>query len=559
MPRLTSLVAPVVLMVACASSPSPAPPSPAPADGTLFVGPRFDVPGGSARAIRVVDGKVAEILAEVPAAGATSSAVVTLPGALALPGLIDAHLHVAWIGKSKEQLDLDGVASIKEVNQRLATFATAHPDVRVLIGNGWDHTRWGGRDAAFPTADDLVTRTVDDRPVVLNRVDGHAVWLNRAAIARVADFFAAPPASSAMRIERDAAGHPTGVIVDPVKAFWDLMLPAETDAELERWLSNGLAACADVGLVEVHDMATSPAELAALQRLAARGALPVRVVVYLDGSETSFAWLAAHPSGPPAVLCPDLMVAGVKLFADGALGSRGAALKDDYSDMHGHRGLPTGLDALRAAAVRAAGLGYPVAIHAIGDLGNEHALTAIEAALAVRPGLRHRVEHAQVLDLADLDRFVAGGIVASMQPTHAVSDMRWAEARVGPERIKGAYAWNTILHRGIALAFGSDAPVERQDPLLGLYAALFRQTAAGDPPGGWRPSEALTWDEALAAFTTGAVFAAPGQGRSGALTIGAPFDVTLVDRDVAATPRELVHAAVLATVRGGDLRSVSPP
>ncbi len=203
-----------------------------------------------------------------------------------------------------------------------------------------------------------------------------------------------------------------------------------------------------------------------------------------------------------------------------------------------------------------------MAIHAIGDLGNEHALAAIEAADSVhressspsRHALVHRVEHAQVLDLKDLDRFVATGAIASMQPTHATSDMRWAEARVGPERIKGAYAWNTLLHRGIPLAFGSDAPVESNAPLAGLFAAVFRQTASGEPPGGWRPSEALTFDEALAAFTSGAMRAAPGAGRTGRIEVGAPFAVTLLDQDVRVDPRRLAHARAVATVRGHDVR-----
>ena len=536
-------------MTACASTdPVPAPPS------RLFVGPTFVVPEGTAQAILVgADGRIEAIYATAPE-GPWPREV--LPGALALPGLVDAHLHVTWIGRTREQLDLEGARSLAEVRTRLADYAAAHPEITTIVGHGWDQTLWG--DTAFPTAADLGAL---ERPVILTRIDGHAVWLNGAAMTRAKPFFDAPPAAPGMRIER-RDGRATGVVVDAVHELWDLLTPPPDEATLTRWIARGLAECANAGMVEVHDMATSPAELAVMQQLAVNG-LPLRVVVYLDDSEASFAWLEAHPGGAPQVLGPDLMVAGIKLFADGALGSRGAALKEDYSDMHGHRGLPTGPEALRDKAVRAAALGYPVAIHAIGDLGNDHALSAIEAAQASidtlntkdRPGLVNRVEHAQVIDLRDLERFVATHTIASMQPTHATSDMRWAEARVGPERIKGAYAWNTILHRGIPLAFGSDAPVEHEDPLVGLFAAVFRETAKGDPPGGWRPSEALTLREALAAFTSGASVAAPGAGRSGRLEVGAPFEVTLLDRDVVATPRALLNARALGTYRGLQLRT----
>lgn len=557
-------------------------------ESRLFVGPTFVVPGGTAAAILVgSDGTIEAVFESLPATEGWRREV--LPGALALPGLVDSHLHVTWIGRTREQLDLEGASSLAEVRARLAAYAEAHPEVATIVGHGWDQTLWG--DTAFPTSADLGDLA---KPVVLTRIDGHAVWLNAAAMAIAKPFFDAPPAAPGMRIER-ADGHPTGVVVDAVPALWDLVTPPADEATLTRWIARGLAECADAGMVEVHDMATSPAELAVMQKLAATG-LPVRVVVYLDDSDASFAWLAAHPGGAPQVLGPDLIVAGMKLFADGALGSRGAALKEDYSDMHGHRGLPTGPEALRDKAVRAAQLGYPVAIHAIGDLGNDHALSAIEAAQRARDTLntkdvpqdaqgldarhsRHppsrasdravtssqatrlparlvnRIEHAQVIDLRDLNRFASTGTIASMQPTHATSDMRWAEARVGPERIKGAYAWNTILHRGIPLAFGSDAPVEHEDPLVGLFAAVFRETAKGDPPGGWRPSEALTFREALAAFTAGASVAAPGAGRTGRLEVGAPFEVTLLDQDVLTMPRLLVQARALGTARGHRLRT----
>ncbi len=502
----------------------------------IFEGPVFHTPDGDARAIQVsADGIIRKIyLATDPLPVAVPDTRQVLPGAFALPGLVDAHLHLAWLGRIDEHVDLSDARSAAEISARVTAFAAAHPHLKVIQGNGWDETTWSPSSPShpiqLPRASDLGNLPV---PVILSRVDGHAVWLNRAALTQALSLLTTVPQGT--RIVTDNGG-PTGVIVDPPPIFWERLIPAPTANDLERWLTAGMAKAKSRGLVEVHDMATSPAELAALTRLArlATPSLPIRVIVYLDDSDASFAYLEAHPEGPHAIT-PDLWVAGIKLFADGALGSRGAALKDDYSDEHGHKGQLNDPVALANKAIRAARLGYPIAIHAIGDRANLVALTAIAEAQskANNPALVSRIEHAQVLDLADLDRFVQTRTIASMQPIHAMSDMRWAEARVGPERIKGAYAWNTILHRGIALAFGSDAPVEPVDPMLGLHAAITRQTAAGDPPGGWRPSEALPLPAALHAFTAGAIAAAPlnDHTRTGLLTVGSRFEVTLLDRD----------------------------
>jgi hypothetical protein len=471
-----------------------------------------------------------------------------LDGERAVPGLVDAHLHVTWIGRSAEELDLSGARSARAAGEMLQAFAAAHPEIPVLMGRDWDQTRWAeGAAAAFPTAADLGAL---DRPAVLTRVDGHAVWLNAAALTRALPILESHAASPGMRILRDTAGRPGGVIVDPPAEVWSALVPTADAATLERWIGQALQRLATLGLVAVHDMATSPAELAAMQRLAARG-LPLRVVVYLDDSEASFAWLEAHPVTPPARatrLGPDLVVAGMKLFADGALGSRGAALKADYSDEPGHRGQAVDGAALVAKAQRAARAGYPIAIHAIGDRGVSLALDAVEAANAIAPGLAHRIEHAQVVDPADLARFATSGAIASMQPTHATSDMRWAEARLGA-RIVGAYAWRTMLRSEVPLVFGSDAPVESPDPRLGLWAAFTRQAIDGTPAGGWHAEEALTLREALAAFSHGAWRAAPFEPQRGVFAVGAVFDATLFDTDVVAEPRALLGAKVVGRVR----------
>ncbi|MFO0749365.1 MAG: amidohydrolase [Myxococcota bacterium] len=534
----TCLVALSALGVGCASS-----------SDVVFIGPRFYAGPGAPDAVALradAHGRVVALLARYPADGR----LVHVPGAYALPGLGDAHVHLSWIARQDDALALAGLTSVEAVRTALEAHASAHPELAVITGEGWDQTLWPG--AAFPSAADLGAAL--QRPAVLTRVDGHAIWLNGPAMAAVADYLAADHALPE-RILRGPDGHATGVVVDPAELLLQRLVPAPRAADLRRWIVAGLARCADAGLVEIHDMATTPADLAILQDLAAAGPLPVHVVTYLENGKAAFTWLGAHRAGPVAP-GSDLEVRGIKLYADGALGSRGAALKAPYSDEPGHSGQASPLDALVTAAVDAARAGYDVAIHAIGDLGNDHALTALEAAkkAATRP-FRGRVEHAQVIDLADLPRFAAGGFVASMQPTHATSDMRWAEARLGPERIRGAYAWKTFLAAGVALAFGSDAPVEGFDPRLALWAATTRRTTAGEPAGGWRTSEAVSFDEAVRAMSAGVAYAAQGEATRGRWAPGYEVAISAFDRD----PRgDILGAHATATVRGLRVRVREP-
>ncbi|TNF27437.1 MAG: amidohydrolase, partial [Deltaproteobacteria bacterium] len=371
------------------------------------------------------------------------------------------------------------------------------------------------------------------------------------ALERVRARLAAPGAAG--RVERDAVGAPTGVLVDPSDDLREALTVPPTASDHTRWLRAGLAACADAGLVEVHFMAATVPELEALLAIArADGRLPLRVVVYLYAGDDAFAWLESHPPGP-VTPHPDVRVLGVKLFVDGALGSRGAALKAPYSDAPGERGVEVPLERLRGWAGRAAARGLQLAIHAIGDRGNAIALDLVAGA-GGPPGLRHRIEHAQVVDPADWDRFVALGVVASMQPTHATSDMRWAESRLGAARLVGAYAWRTVLARPVPLAFGSDAPIESWRPALGIHAAVTRQDTAGWPPGGWRPEERLTATEAVRAYTEGAAFAAHEDARRGRIALGRPLDLTVFDADPRAEPARWSTARAAAIVRDGEVR-----
>jgi predicted amidohydrolase YtcJ len=479
-------------------------------------------------------------------------AVIELPGGLAVPGLHDAHLHLEGIGRAAEQADLRGARSPAEVRERLQAFLADHPDVSALRGRSWDQSLFPG--ATFPHWRDLDGL---DRPAVLTRVDGHAVWVNRAVLEQ-AGIGPDTPDPEGGRILRDEDGQPTGVLVDnAIDLVWD-HLPRPTSADRRRWLALGAERAADAGLVAAHEMGMSVESYFALLDLDAEEGLPLRVFVYLDGSQPG----AYKQLGGCGRLRSRVELRGVKLFADGAMGSRGAALLDDYSDEPGHRGLlltDPKLLAYRASLAELAGC--QVAIHAIGDRGNRVALDAIQVAQRDDPegpgdpgDRRHRIEHAQLVHPDDFARFVELGVVASMQPTHATSDMRWAEARVGPARLEGAYAWRTMLDLEVPLAFGSDAPVEDERPSLGIHAALTRQDAEGLPPGGWLPAQRLELEEALAAFSQGAAYAVGHEGELGRLEVGHLFDVTVFDRDPRGAPPDWLEARAVATVVGGALR-----
>ena len=494
----------------------------------IYTGPVFwtgDPALPEAAAVAVgADGRILETYGVVP--HDTPWEIVALPGKLALPGLHDAHLHVSGIGKRCEQAALEGARSALEARDLVAAWAAANPDVAVVRGRGWDQSRWPG--GAFPTWRDL--EGAGARPMVLRRVDGHASWVNRVML-DLAGITAATPDPEGGRILRDDHGEPTGVLIDNAADLLTPVLPRSTAADQERWLLAGLAACADAGLAAVHDMGQTPETCDLAQRLADEGRLPIRLFVYLEGSETgSMAALERYRTAGR------FAVQGMKYYTDGALGSRGALLLADYSDEPGRRGLAvTGAPDLADLVREVHRRGFQCAIHAIGDGGNRMALDAIAAAQTPDPSdtppRRHRVEHAQVVHPDDFARFAALGALASVQPTHCTSDLRWAEQRLGPERVEGAYAWRTFLDHGVRLPLGSDAPVEDWNPLPGVYAAITRQEPDGDPAGGWHPEQILTLDEALRGFTAEAAFAVGREGDLGALRPGLLFDCTVLDRD----------------------------
>lgn len=470
-----------------------------------------------------------------------------LPRSTVVPGLIDAHGHVAGLGLAKLRVDLAGTRDKSDVLERLRAFARDLPRGAWLLGRGWDQNDWPGRE--FPTAADL-DAAFPDRPVWLRRVDGHAAWGNTAAL-RVARRELAgdwqPPGG---QILRDGAGRPTGVFIDAAMDLVESGIPPLDDATAVRALELGMAEAARHGLTGVHDAGVPLADLQRYQRLADAGRMPVRISAMADGDGPALARLCEaglyrHPSGR-------LQMRAVKLYVDGALGSRGAALIEPYTDAPASRGLLLLEPAdLRAVVRRARDCGVQVATHAIGDRGNREVLDAYEAA-RLPPGHRWRIEHAQVLSPADLPRLARLGIIASMQPTHATSDMPWAENRLGPERIHGSYAWRRLRDSGARLALGSDFPVEAVDPRLGLYAAATRMDGEGMPAGGWRPEEKLTAFEALRGFTLDAAYASFSEQEVGSLEPGKRADFVVLGEDpLAVEPRALRDLTVQATYVDG--------
>jgi predicted amidohydrolase YtcJ len=502
------------------------------------------------------DGKVRQVLEQpelVRLAGITST--VDGSGRTLLPGLIDAHGHVVDLGVAALTLDLVGTTSIADMQQRLAAYAPTRPDSRWLVGFGWNQELWS--DKSFPTAADL-DRIVKDRPVVLERVDGHAIVVNSAAL-KAAGITAATKAPAGGKIERDAHGNPTGLFIDNARTLVEHAIPARTDAQSDEALAIAQDKLLSFGITGVGSMSISASDWRAFRRAGDAGRLQVRLLSYMTATDA-----AATGQQPTDWLYGDrLRLVGVKLFADGALGSRGAWLKRPYADKPDTRGIPRHSDAeLLAQADRAAAAGFQVATHAIGDAANAQVISTYEA-LSKKYGAnrRWRIEHFQIADPADIPRLAPAGIIASMQPTHQTSDRLMAQERLGPDRLAGAYAWQTVLKSGARLAFGTDFPVESPNPFPGLAAAVSRQDMKGQPPGGWMPSERLTFAQALSAYTRGGAYAGFAETKIGSLEPGKWADFIIVDRDpTAVDPQALARTQVLETwVAGKKLFARAEP
>ena len=495
----------------------------------------------------VHDGRIRAIgdYAAVKAA-AGDAAEVDGEGQTVLPGLIDAHGHVMKLGELLQRVDLRGCQSLDEALQRIGIFARAHPELPWIVGRGWNQVLWPGQ--AFPTAAAL-DKIVGDRPAFLERIDGHAVWVNSRAL-QAAGITAATKDPDGGRILRDAHGVPAGVLVDNAKDMMEAFLPVADAGQRRATLALALDRLAQLGMTGVHDPGISPEDFALYEQLAQQEKLPLRVYAMLSATTPNLDELLRN--GPRAHLYSDrLDLRSLKIYADGALGSRGAALLADYEDTPGQKGLLLTPPAeLQRIALLANSLGWQVSVHAIGDAANREVLDAFATMPAsTHPReQRHRIEHAQVIALSDIPRFARLGVIASMQPTHATSDKNMAEARVGSERIKGAYAWRRMLDSGARLALGSDFPTELPNPFLGLYAAVTRQDLDGQPPGGWYGDQKLTRVEALRGFTLDAAYAGHAEDRIGSLEVGKWADFIVIDRDYFTVPeRQIADIKVLQT------------
>ena len=468
----------------------------------------------------------------------------------ALPGLIDAHLHFTHVGLALHEVDLMHVASYDEVVRRTATFAAASPDAWI-IGDGWDQNLWP--DKAFPTHGAL-SAALPDRPVALNRVDGHAILANAKAMA-LAGVTAATPDPSGGRIVRDEHGVPTGVFVDNATALIRRAIPPPSHAQLVRAALAALGECHRWGLTAIGDPGVDAAQIAAYEDVVAQGRYTLHNHLMLAGSDDALtsSYLARGPQ--PLRADGTLAIRAVKLYADGALGSRGAALLAPYDDDPGNTGLLlTPQATIQDVATRALRAGFQVCTHAIGDRANRNVLDAYEAALRAVPVKDHRfrVEHAQVLASDDIPRFARLGIVPSMQTTHQISDMGWAQARLGPQRVLGAYAWRSLLDTGVLIANGTDAPVEVVDTRRTFHAAIARQNEANQPPGGWYPRQRMTRAETLASMTIWAARAAFMEHVVGSISPGKFADFAVLDRDwMRVEPDAVMETRMLATYAAG--------
>jgi predicted amidohydrolase YtcJ len=473
------------------------------------------------------DGKVAQLLNRKDDRPKDLQYIVDGKGQTVIPGLIDAHGHVMNIGFQALSLDLSATKSLAEAQQALAEYAAANPDLPWLIGRGWNQEKWGlGR---FPTAQELDI-IVSDRPVYLGRVDGHAGWANSKAM-EIAGITAKSKSPEGGRIEK-IGGVPSGIFVDAAEELITPSIPPARPIDRDQALLETQSILLAQGITAIADMGTSIEDWQSFRRAGDAGRLNIRIMSYAAGIENM---IAIGGPGPSPWLYDDrLRLNGVKLYLDGALGSRGAWLKSDYADAPGQTGLPFLNDTqLLNLMSRASMDGFQLAIHAIGDRANKQVLDAMEELKDVFSNdKRWRIEHAQILDPQDIARFPKLGAIASVQPVHQTSDRLMAEQRLGPDRLDGAYAWASLEKAGALLAFGSDAPVESANPFIAMAVAMTREDENGEPFGGWLPKERLSRESVLAGFTTNAAYAGFAEGRFGSLMPGNRADFVVLDTDI---------------------------
>lgn len=507
----------------------------------------------AAEAVAIWQGRIAYVGAADSAATYKGSAtqILQLDGGVILPGLIDAHAHLMGLGKFLSELDLKDMASPGQIRAMVQDKQVITPKGEWIQGRGWDQNNWSTRQ--FPSAADLAG--TEDNPVYLRRVDGHAAWVNQAAMS-VCGITRDTPDPEGGRIVRDSSGAPTGVLIDNAEDLIVAHIPIPSFEEQIDRAKLAIHECIRFGLVGIHDAGVDSSSLEVYRQLDRDSLLTLRVYAMLSPGDTSF-FSRQIEKGPSVEADGRLVIGAVKLYADGALGSRGAALLEPYSDDRGNKGLLVNRpEYLYDMTRRALGRGFQVCTHAIGDAGVHTVLDIYEKALreSAPPDPRLRIEHTQVVAPDDMPRFAKLGVIPAMQPTHATSDMGWAEARLGPERVKGAYAWRTLLKAGCRLPFGSDFPVESPNPLWGIYAAVTRQDHDGKPAGGWQPDERLTIYQAIRGFTLDAAYAEFADWMRGSIETGKTADFTILDKDICMLPPDSILATkVVYTIVAGKL------
>jgi len=485
-----------------------------------------------------------------------STRVIDLNGKTVIPGIVDAHAHLLGLGNTLARVNLAGSTSYDEVIDRVKGFSKDVKPGEWILGRGWDQNRWTSKE--FPTHDAL-SRAFPNNPVVLTRIDGHALLANAKAM-ELARVSAATTDPEGGRIMRLASGAPSGVFVDKAQSLIGRAVPQPTRADTRKAILAAITESNRWGLTGVHDAGESAETIGIFEELAKAGSYNLRNYVMLsDPGEPGSPAAVRNPylrRGPQSALYDGhLWVRAIKLYADGALGSRGAALLAPYADEPTNSGLLVSRpEHLRAWAETALRSGFQVNVHAIGDRGNRVVLDAFESALRTVPTADHRfrIEHAQVLSPEDIPRFAKLGVIPSMQPTHQTSDMRWAEARVGPQRIRGAYAWRSLLNTGVVIPSGTDFPVEEVNPLLTFHAAVTRQDPTNWPVGGWYPEQKMTREEALQSMTIWPAYAGFQESMLGSLTPGKYADFVVLDRDIMRIPdTQIIATRVVSTWIGG--------
>jgi len=508
-----------------------------------------------AAAIAIRGDKIATVgnEAAVMALKGVKTNVIDAGGRAVYPGLQDSHGHFLGLGAMLQQIDLRDTPSYDAIIARVrARAATAKPGEWIL-GRAWDQNRWA--DSKWPTHDAL-DKAAPNNPVYLTRVDGHAALVNQKAF-DLAGVTAATKDPDGGRLIRDDQGKPSGVLVDNAMGLVRSKMPKPSPAQVDEQILLADVECRRLGLTTVHDAGEDVETIDAFKRLMDAGKLRTRLYVMLGGMPALQHYLAKGPINDYHQ--HHLAVRAVKLYADGALGSRGAALLAPYSDEPGTSGFfVTPPEEIYKATLAASKAGFQTAIHAIGDRGNRMVLDTFERVQKEVPtarALRMRDEHTQILSAADIPRFKALEVIASMQPTHCTSDMPWAPLRLGPQRIAdGAYVWRKLMNAGALIASGSDFPVEQPNPMLGFYAAITRQDPNGKPPEGWAPDQRMTREETLASFTANGAYASHAENFSGTLEAGKLADLVILSRDVmTVAPKEILTTTVWKTIIGGEI------